>query len=87
MKAALAKQFHIQPSEIDNMCFWEYELFVKNINDFVKEENDQQKAEMDKYHVNEYMNMAKPGNVNKMISNPTANIPKMPNMNSSMKFP
>ena len=47
----------------------------------VKDENDRQKSEMDKYHVGEYMNMARPGNINKMMSNAQ---PKMPNMNVSI---
>lgn len=74
MKALLAKQFHIQPSEMDILPAWEYELFIKQLNDIVKEENDKQKSEMKKYHVNEYMDMARPGNMNKMMSNIT---PKM----------
>ena len=82
IKAALAKQFHIQPSELDKMYFWEYELFIMQINDLVKSENDQQKAEMDKYHVGEYMNMANPRNMQKMM-NKGMNIPKMPNMDMS----
>lgn len=82
IKAALAKQFHIQPSELDKMYFWEYELFIMQINDLVKSENDQQKAEMDKYHVGEYMNMANPRNMQKMM-NKGMNIPKIPNMDMS----
>lgn len=82
IKAALAKQFHIQPSELDKMYFWEYELFIMQINDLVKSENDQQKAEMDKYHVGEYMNMANPRNMQKMM-NKGMNMPKMPNMDMS----
>lgn len=77
MKAALAKQFHIQPSEMDILPAWEYELFIKQLNDIVQEENDKQKSEMKKYHVNEYMGMARPGNMNKMMSNIA------PKMNSS----
>lgn len=82
IKAALAKQFHIQPSELDKMYFWEYELFIMQINDLVKSENDQQKAEMDKYHVGEYMNMANPQNMQKMM-NRGVNMPKMPDMDMS----
>lgn len=78
LKAILAKQYHIQPSEIDNMSYWEFELFVKHLNDAAQEENDKQQAEMDKYHVSEYMNMARPGNISKMTQAAT---PKMPNMN------
>ena len=78
LRAILAKQYHIQPSEIDQMPFWEYELFIKYLNDAAQEENDKQQAEMDKYHVGEYMNMTRPGNISKMTQSA---IPKMPNMN------
>lgn len=84
MKAVLAKQFHIQPSEIDILPAWEYELFIKQLNDIVKEENDKQKSEMKKYRVNEYMNMARPGNMNKMMSN---SMPKMASPNINMRPP
>lgn len=60
------------------MPYWEYELFIKYLNDAAQEENDRQQAEMDKYHVGEYMNMARPGNISKMTQ---AAMPKMPNMN------
>ena len=78
IKAALAKQFHIQPSELENMPFWEYEIFIKQINALVKDENDQQKAQMDNYHVDEYMDMARPKNMQKMMSGMQ---PQTPNMN------
>lgn len=78
LKAILAKQYHIQPSEIDKMMFWEYELFIKHLNDATQEENDKQQAEMDKYHINEYMNMTRPGNLGKMTQSV---MPKMPDMN------
>lgn len=92
VKAILAKQFHIQPSEIDNMPYWEYEIFVKHINDLVENENNQQEQAMNKYHVDEYMNMARPGNMQKMMSNAQPKMPdmskmSMPNFGSSMKFP
>ena len=68
-KVHLAKNFHIQPSEIDKMPMWEYEIFMKTLNEVVKEENKKQKGEMDKYDINSYKKMA----------NPT--MPKMPSMN------
>ena len=58
--------------------FWEYELFIKHLNDATQEENDKQQAEMDKYHINEYMNMTRPGNLGKMTQSV---MPKMPDMN------
>ena len=80
VKASLSKNFHIQPSEIDMMPMWEYELYLRHINDLVKEENDSQEKEMKKYKVDEHMRMADPKNIQKMTN------PKMPNM-SQMKMP
>lgn len=79
MKAALAKAFHIQPSEVDKMPMWEYEIFVMKLNELVQEENDKQKKEMAKHHVDEYMDMARPGNMKKMMSNPQQQMPKVAN--------
>jgi hypothetical protein len=77
-KVHLAKNFHIQPSEIDKMPMWEYEMFMKTLNEVVKEENKKQKDEMDKYDINSYKKMANPSNMNKMMN---SSIPKMPSMN------
>ena len=74
MKATLAKNFHIQPSEIDEMPVWEYELFIQYINDEVKEENDKQQKEMDKYNINDYRKMSDPSKIQKMSQ------PQMPKM-------
>lgn len=71
-KAALTKEFHISPIEIDKMIMWEYELWMDALNDQIKEENDQQKAETDKYDMTKYQ---------KMAQNPAKMMPKMPNMN------
>lgn len=82
IKASLAKNFHIQPSEIDAMPMWEYELFLQDLNNQVKEENKKQQDEMDKYHINDYKKMSNPKNMKQ---------PKMPSFNGSsmiggMKF-
>ncbi len=74
IKASLAKNFHIQPSEIERMPMWEYEMFIDEMNRQVKDENNQQQAEMDKYHVNDYMKTANPKNIQKMTN------PKMPDL-------
>ena len=78
-KVQLAKNFHIQPSEIDKMCMWEYELFMKELNNVVKKENKEQKAEMDKYDVKGMQKMSNPNNMSRMM-------PKMPDM-GSIKIP
>lgn len=82
-KAALSKNFHIQPSEIDMMPAWEYEYFMMALNDLVSEENEAQKKEMDKYNLNDYKKLANP-NAHKNM----ANGPKMPDMKMpDMKMP
>lgn len=75
VKASLSKQFHIQPSEIDRMAFWEYEFYLNAINDIINEENEQQKKEMDKYDIDGMMNAAHPKNMNKMMSGMTSKMP------------
>lgn len=69
-KVSLAKNFHIQPSELESMPMWEYELFMDELNNRIKEENKEQEEEAKKYDVEKYKNMA---------SKP----PKLPNMNTS----
>lgn len=79
LKASLSKSFHIAPSEIDMMPMWEFELYIKALNEMVEEENENQQKEMDKYHVQEYMNMANPKNFQKMTKTPDMpkfNMPK-----------
>lgn len=85
VKATLAKEFHIQPSELELMPAWEYELFVKEINDIVKEENERNKKEMDESGYKDAKKMSNPSYINKMQKNathkmPNMSMPKMPNI-------
>ena len=86
VKAQLCKAFRIQPSEIDRMPFWEFELFTKELERLVKEENDQQKSEFDKSGARDAMKMTQPGAMQRMMSN---SMPKMPDfkMPSTVKMP
>lgn len=68
-KAALAKNFNIQPSEIDRMQYWEYEFFLDEVNNIIKAENEQQEKQAGDY------------NVNSMMRGINKNMPKMPNTN------
>lgn len=74
-KAILSKEFHIQPSELELMPAWEYELFIKEINNAVKEENERNKQEMDKAGIKDAQKMANPSNIARMQQ---AAMPKMP---------
>ena len=78
VKSILAKEFHIQPSEIDKMPAWEYELFMQEINTLVKEENERNQKEMDK---SGYSKMNDPNYMKKMAIN------QMPKMDNSFKMP
>lgn len=79
-KAALSKNFHIQPSEIDAMPTWEYEYFMMALNDLVSEENDAQKKEMDKYNINDYKKLADPNTHKNMAKGTKLPDMKMPDM-------
>ena len=85
LRASLTKQFHIPPQSFDKMPYWEYEIYLKLLSDLVKEENDSQKKEMDKYHISDYAKMSNPSNMRKMMN------PKMPSMSGigsgSFKMP
>ena len=76
MKSILAKEFHIQPSEIDKMPAWEYELFMKEINQAVKEENERNQKEMDKAGIDKMQKMQNP---NYMKSMQKQSMPRMDN--------
>ena len=79
VKASLAKEFHIQPSEIDIMTVWEYELFMKELNNMVKEQNKQNEDDMNK---SGYNRMNDPNYLSRMQKSYMKDIktPKMPSM-------
>jgi hypothetical protein len=80
IKASLAKNFHIQPSEVDKMPMWEYELFITYLNEMVKEENDKQEAESKKYNINDYKKMSDPKNYQKSFDNSMKSYSNIGNM-------
>jgi hypothetical protein len=82
-KAILSKEFHIQPSEMEKMPAWEYELFMIYLNEAIKEENDRNKEEMDKAGINDVKKMSNPKNMNRMQQNAMPKMPSMPSINIS----
>ena len=76
-KASLAKNFHVQPSEIDRMQYWEYEMFIKELSDLVEQENKQQEEQLDKYHVKD---LTDPKRMDRRTATPQ--MPKMPSFGS-----
>lgn len=87
VKAQLSKEFSIQPSELDKMPFWEFEMYLKELERLTKEENERQKAEYDRSGAKDAMKMTKPGAMDKMMSNTMSKMPKMPSVSGNMSMP
>ena len=66
---ALYYHLHIQPSEIENMPYYEYEITLENLHDLLKEKNDAER----KAHEDQTANTP---NYNKMANSFKA--PSMP---------
>lgn len=79
-KLWIAREWHIQPSEIDRMQYFEYEYILEEIQDYNKKEEKRQKEEEKKY-----AGIGKMPNVNQMMSN-ASNSFKMPNLGSMPKI-
>ena len=76
--AVLAKEFHLPPGSLDSLPFWEYELWLEELNQVVKEANEDQKAVMTKSQQEQKMGMPGAKQLPKMT------MPKMPNINVNM---
>lgn len=91
VKAQLTKSFNqppVGPNSIDAMPFWEFELYMKELERLVDDENKQQQDEFNKSGASNAMNMAR--NPDKFMASQQKNMmPKMPNMNmpSTIKMP
>jgi hypothetical protein len=68
-KLHICKEWHVQPSEIDKLVFYEYEWILDEINKVQKEQQKHQEEEEKKY-----ANMKNPSSMFKS--------PKMPTMPS-----
>lgn len=86
IKAQLGKAFHIQPSEVDKMPFWELEYYIKELEKMVAEENEENQNEVNKAGIGKLGQMTDPKNMSKMMSAATPKLPdiKMPSINMKM---
>lgn len=78
IKVSLAKEFHIQPSEIDKMVFWEYELFMKELNASVKEDNKRQEKEMENSGYGDIKKMTDYKSIERQYKSSMPKLPPMP---------
>lgn len=76
-KAILSKQFSIAPSEIDAMKFWEYEYFMKELNNLVEEENKQNEKQKEQYNMETLMKHQQ-SQQSKIMRNSQPKIPSIP---------
>jgi len=76
-KLFICKEWHVQPSEIDRLAFYEYEIICEEIN-IVQKEKEKQQKEQEK----QYSGMQKSMNPNSMMSSIKNNMPgmKMPSL-------
>lgn len=72
-KLMICKDYHIQPSEIDSMAYFEYGWLLEEINVYVKEQEERQKAEQEEYDQSRNFKMP---NVNS-FKMPSFSMPKL----------
>ena len=77
-KLWICKDWHIQPSEIDKMVYYEYEQIIELINETNKEQEKQNKKEQEQYD-SMRSSMGNMGNIGKMQNN-IMNGMKLPKM-------
>ena len=71
-KLFICKEYHIQPSEIDRMQFWEYEWYTDEIKEISKEQEKQQKQQE-----KEQADLRSSMNTNAMMRNAQQSMPKV----------
>jgi len=74
-KLFICKDWHIQPSEIDKLAYYEYEELIEDINEYNKEQEKRSKQEQEEYNS---IKSSMP-NVNNMQKNLMGNM-KLPKM-------
>ena len=79
-KLHICKEWHIQPSEIDRLQYFEYEQMVDEIKAYNKEQEKQQKAQNKEYEqMRKNMSTSNQTipNLNKMQNQALQNLPKV----------
>lgn len=71
-KLYICKEYHIQPSEIDRMMFFDYEVLLQNINEIQTEQEKENEKQQEQYN-----NMQSSLNPSSMMRNMQASMPKM----------
>ena len=80
-KLGIAHEYHIQPSEIDRLQYYEYEIMLDEIKDEQKKEAQRQKEQEE-----QYQNSSRTPNMNNIMRQAQTSMPKMPNYGSGSGF-
>lgn len=90
-KIHIAKEYHIQPSEIDRLQFFEYERYLEQMNLIAKQQEEENKKQQEDYdnmrssmNPNKMMNSM--GNAQSSFKSPSVSAPSMPSI-SMPKMP
>lgn len=75
-KLYICREYHIQPSEIDRMQYWEYEWLTDDIKEITKEQEKQQKEQQKESEA-----LKSSFNPNNMMRNVSNSMPSMPKIN------
>ena len=75
-KLIISRDYHIQPSEIDKMVYFEYEYILEDVNEERKEQEKKNQEDEKKYG-----NLMGGMNPNSMMRNMNKNMPSMPKFN------
>ena len=76
-KLYISRDWHIAPSEIDRLVYFEYEQMLEDINEFNKEQEKKSKEEREQY--DNMMSKSKMNtNFNSMYKNAQSSLPKVP---------
>lgn len=84
-KVHICRNFHIQPSEIERLAWWEYEYMLKEMNETSENENKQNEEASSKYNADKYMGNAM-HSAKDMMSGVSSSMPHMPSMPSIPKI-
>lgn len=77
-KLFICKEWHIQPSEIDRMFYYEFELIKQEIN-IVQKEHEKQQKEQEKQYAGMQKSMSPSSMMNAMKNNmPGMKMPSLP---------
>lgn len=71
-KFIICREFHIQPSEIDKMIYFEYEYLLEDISEYTKKQEADYKKQENQYKLPNYNSFKTPS-----FNIPKMNIPKL----------